>query len=73
VSDQTAVERLVAYVPGDGYGGWPDVYETGVDPDRDAPFFSEAVLSPLLGKDDARSLLAIVRRVAEEAGVEMDE
>lgn len=29
---------------------------------RDAPFFCEAVLYPLFGKDDARTLLALARQ-----------
>jgi hypothetical protein len=42
-----------------------DGYEKG---DEDAPFFSEAILYVLLGKDPARSLLGRLRRLAEAVG-----
>jgi hypothetical protein len=38
--------------------------------DEAAPFFSEAFLYNLLGKDEARSVLGIVRRLCVLAGVE---
>lgn len=38
--------------------------------DETAPFFSEAFLYNLLGKDEARSVLGIVRRLCVLAGVE---
>ncbi len=38
----------------------------------DVPFMSEAYLYPLLGKEDARSLLAYTRRVASLAGYKGD-
>lgn len=38
--------------------------------DEHAPFFTEAFLYNLLGKDEARSVLGIVRRLAVLAGVE---
>jgi hypothetical protein len=37
--------------------------------DERAPFFTEAFLYNLLGKDEARSVLHIVRRLCELAGV----
>lgn len=41
-----------------------------VEPDdKKAPFFSEAFLYPLLGKGDARTLLSIMRDIAEAAGL----
>lgn len=40
--------------------------------DENAPFFSEAFLYNLLGKDEARSVLAIVRRLSKLAGVKFD-
>ena len=36
----------------------------------DAPFFSEAYLYELLGKDDARTLLSRLRAIGESLGVE---
>lgn len=42
-----------------------DGYEKG---DEDAPFFSEACLYVLLGKDPARSLLGRMRALAEAVG-----
>lgn len=38
--------------------------------DEKAPFFTEAFLYNLLGKDEARSVLGIVRRLSVLAGVE---
>ena len=38
--------------------------------DEEAPFFSEAFLYNLVGKDEARSILGIVRRLCVLAGVE---
>jgi hypothetical protein len=38
--------------------------------DEHAPFFSEAFLYNLLGKDEARSVLDIIRRLCRLAGVE---
>jgi len=43
-----------------------DMYEEG---DEKAPFFSEAYLYNLLGKDDARSVLRVVRELLSAAGV----
>lgn len=40
--------------------------------DEHAPFFSEAFLYNLLGKDEARSVLGIMRRLTKLAGVEAD-
>jgi hypothetical protein len=51
------------YIDGTKYG----VYSPG---DESAPFFSEALLYNLVGKDDARSILGIVRRLCVLAGVE---
>lgn len=38
--------------------------------DENAPFFTEAFLYNLLGKDGARSVLGIIRRLSALAGVE---
>lgn len=43
------------------------LYEWQVD-DDEQPFLSEAYLYPLLGKEDARTLLALVRAVAKAVG-----
>lgn len=43
------------------------MYQEG---DETAPFFTEAFLYNLLGKDEARSVLGIVRRLCVLAGVE---
>jgi len=37
--------------------------------DEDAPFFTEAYLYPLLGKDSARSILARLERLSESLGL----
>jgi len=41
--------------------------------DEKAPFVSETFLYPLLGKDDARTLLYKLREVMRVAGVDMDD
>lgn len=45
-------------------------YGMYADGDEFAPFFSEAFLYNLLGKDEARSVLGIMRGLCELAGVE---
>lgn len=47
-------------------GGRYGMYDEG---DEEAPFFTEAFLYNLLGKDEARSALGIVRRLSVLAGV----
>ena len=42
--------------------------ECGVEPGEVVPFFTEAYLYPLLGKEDARTLLALMRPVWELIG-----
>lgn len=39
--------------------------------DASAPFFSEAFLYTLLGKEDARSVLGLIHRLAEASGVDV--
>lgn len=50
----------------------PDAWNMGMyeEGDEQAPFFTEAFLYNLLGKDDARSVLGIMRRLCELAGVD---
>lgn len=50
----------------------PDAWNMGMygEGDEAAPFFSEAFLYNLLGKEDARSVLSIIRRLCALAGVE---
>lgn len=43
-------------------------YEAG---DEKAPFISESYLYVLLGKEDARTVLAYVRRICEAAGFDL--
>jgi hypothetical protein len=57
------IERDTDTATGKRFG----MYDEG---DEAAPFFSEAFLYNLLGKDEARSVLGIVRRLAMLAGVE---
>jgi len=52
---------LIKQAKRDGY------YQKG---DENAPFFSEAYLYPLLGKDDARTILSIMRLIIKEQGVD---
>ena len=51
-----------------GFGG-EDIQAT-LDEDSTAPFFSEAYLYNLLGKEDARTLLAMMRPIWLLAGIE---
>ena len=44
-------------------------YEKG---DENAPFFTEAFLYNLIGKEDARSLLGIVRELCMGVGLNLD-
>lgn len=41
------------------------------DEDTKAPFFSEAYLYNLLGKEDARTLLALMCQALESVGIEL--
>lgn len=41
-----------------------------VEGDEESPFFSEAFLYPLLGKEDARSVLGAVNMLLRAAGIE---
>lgn len=43
------------------------VAQDELDSDKQAPFFTEAYLYSLLGKEDARTLLTLLRRVEEAA------
>ena len=42
------------------------------DEDCKCPFFSEAYLYPLLGKEDARQLLGLLERAFESIGIDID-
>lgn len=48
---------------------WGKVFSKG---DDEQPFFSEAYLYPLLGKSDARTLLALMWRLCESLGIKTD-
>lgn len=41
--------------------------------DEDCPFVSEAYLYNLLGKEDARTFLALLNNIIREMGLDMDE
>ena len=45
-------------------------YEKG---DEDAPFFTEAFLYNLIGKEDARELIGIVRKLCEATGLDFED
>lgn len=72
--NEAAVVALVDLVNWKPEGSFPydrDVYGKEVldgDPEVDAEFFSEAFLYALIGKEDARTLLAKVGRVAKAFG-----
>ena len=63
------VKKLLEFTPGDlpkSCKNKRDGYEKG---DETCPFFSETYLYNLLGKEDARTLLAFMRPVWEDAGI----
>lgn len=51
----------------DRHGKRYGMYSEG---DEQAPFFTEAFLYNLVGKDEARSILGVIRRLCVLAGVE---
>jgi len=53
------------YFPKKQYG------EMCTDEDCRQPFFSESYLYPLLGKEDARTLLALLRQAFESVGIDI--
>lgn len=71
---QKAFERLVGFSVERTYPlkavssevNGPDAYDDG---DNEAPFFTEAFLYNLLGKEDARTLLDRIYRLGESLGV----
>lgn len=56
---------------GGGNAGTDHAFNPG--PPAGVPFFTEAYLYSLLGKDDARNVLAAVRKVLRAAGLSEDE
>lgn len=68
-----ACAKLLKYAPGflpDSCVNEADGFEPG---DERAPFFSEAYLYNLLGKNDARTLLALMRPVWKAAGIKQED
>ena len=64
-----ALEAIANYAPNflpESCMNEEDGYEEG---DESSPFFSDAYLYNLLGKDEARTLQALMRAVFEAAGV----
>lgn len=76
---EDAVEELLEWSPEmHSEAMYPDEDDETYHPDhaeqlervrREAPFFSEAYLYNLLGKQDARTLLALMRPIWEAAGI----
>jgi len=62
------VELLGVKMEGDLLDTKSEMYDEG---DEDAPFFSEAYLYNLLGKENARTVLAGLRQICEAAGLDM--
>jgi len=64
-----AVKRIYAYKPESINVEFSELpgYEKG---DDEAPFFSEAFLYPLMGKEDARTILAMLDNVVRAAGID---
>lgn len=71
VQARGALAKLRAWAPKQ----WPDGFKAkanGAEPGDDkAPLFSEAYLYPLFGKDDARTILALLRAVERALGGEV--
>lgn len=78
-----AIKRLLMWRP---EGGMPEVFHLNdqeaviahakktkyfAEGDEKAPFFSEAFLYDLLGKEDARTFMALIHTIVAEAGIEM--
>ena len=65
---KNAVLRILSYRPGflPKTEFSEDFYQNG---DENAPFFSEVYLYNLLGKEEARTLLALMRPVWKKAGI----
>ncbi len=64
-----ALAALYEWAP----GGWPAGYGSkrpkyAVKGDSEQPFFCEAYLYPLMGKEDARTILALLHHVAKAVG-----
>ncbi len=53
---------------------WPkkEYGEIYTDEDAKQPFFSEAYLYNLLGKEDARTVMCLLKAALESVGVELD-
>lgn len=71
-----SLENLASFKTGDGQG-YPITSKSLKENEKwygkieeDMPFFSEATLYTLMGKEDARTLLAKLRSVCEEAGLD---
>jgi len=47
--------------------------EIVTDEDCKCPFFCESYLYPLLGKEDARTLLCLLKRAFESVGINIDD
>ena len=62
-----AIKELKEFVPEGGYSRLPFEDDYG-RPEADFPFFTEAVTYALFGKDDARTLLAKMRRLERLLG-----
>lgn len=62
-----AVEKLKTWAPESGPGLLRKC-EDFTEGDEDAPFFTETFLYLMIGKEDARTLLAYMRNVAEAVG-----
>ncbi len=69
-SRQDALQKLESFIVEDrpcGFTAENVYYEDG---DESAPFMTETFLYPLLGKEDARTVLALWRKVRESCGLD---
>ena len=73
-----SLKSLVNFKTGDG-NGYPITSKELRDNEKfygkiaeDLPFFSEATLYTLMGKEDARTLLSILYRIGESSGIAIE-
>ena len=73
IKAQKAIKKLLAYTPGHLPEGvnFYGVDEEELKEDEQAPFFSEAYLYNLVGKDEARTLLYCLSEICKYLDIDM--
>jgi hypothetical protein len=67
---QEAALDLFMWRPESGFPKEMKKHGDGAEQDKDVPFLTESFLYPLLGKEDARTLMALVNNVFRACGIE---